>query len=229
MTNYYGLLELSEDASTQEIKRAFRERAKRLHPDIVGESGAGEMRKLLSAYETLSDRNRRFEYDRAYRRFVGKYSGIEGFDYRSFLRERTEDPESQAKLIFFEFLHLEEDEAISIWQRQGALAFQMEKYLDREDWMDCSYILAEELSRRNRYYEAFVVLVKLVREERRRPYFKHFMADLESFLKELVRLHLRRAVEDDETYIECLEVLLELGFSSRDRDRWLRSLNRIRK
>ena len=227
MTSYYELLEVGENASSQEIKKAFREKAKLLHPDIAGDSQAGEMRKLLSAYEILSDKNRRFEYDRMHRRFAEKYRGAEAFDYRSFLRERKDDPESQAKLIFFELLHLEEDAAVAIWRERGGLDFQMEEYLDREDWMDCTYILAEELVKRDFCYEAFVLLVKLVREERRRPYFRHFMQDVETFLKELVRLRLRKAV-DDETYLDCLETLLNLGFSSGDKARWTRSISNVR-
>jgi len=224
MISYYDLLKIEHDASPEEIKKAFRERAKRLHPDINGETGAEEMRKLLTAYKTLSDINRRLEYDRVYERLAGKYS----FDYRSFLREQKDDPASQAKLIFFELLHLEEDEALSIWEKQGALDFLMEKYLDREDWMDCTYILAEELAKRNRYFESFILLVKLVKEERRRPYFKHFMQDVEIFLKELVRLRLRSAV-DAETYVECVEILLGLGFSPRDEERWIRSISTAKK
>jgi tetratricopeptide (TPR) repeat protein len=219
MTNHYELLEVRQDASTKEIKRAFRERAKQLHPDIAGETAAEEMRKLLSAYEILSDRNRRFEYDRAYTRFAGNFR----FDYRSFLREQKDDPVSQARLVFFELLHLEEEAALSIWQEQGGLDFPMERYLDREDWMDCTFILAEELTRRDRCYEAFLLLVKLVREERRLPYFRHFMEDVETFLKELVRLRLRQSV-DALTYMECLETLLDLGFSSQYEGRVLRSI-----
>jgi curved DNA-binding protein CbpA len=217
--NYYSLLGVSQSATSGDIKRAFRARAKRLHPDIAGERAAGEMRKLLTAYEVLSNRDRRFEYDRAYSRFSQKYH----FDYRTFLREQGDDPESQAKLVIFELLHLEEDTAISIWQDQGGLDFPMEKYLDREDWMDCAYILAEELAKRDRYYEAFFLLLRLVSEERRRPYFKHFMPEVENFLKEMVRLKLRSSV-DGETYVECIEALLELGFSSRDEARWMRSM-----
>ena len=219
MINYYELLGVGQNASAGEIKKAFRERAKQLHPDIAGEAGASEMRKLLAAYEILSDRNRRFEYDRIYGRIAGKYS----FNYRSFLRERRDDPESQAKLVFFELLHLEEDAAISIWREQGGLDFQMEKYLDREDWMDCTFLLAEELDRRKCWYEAFVLLVKLIHEERRLPYFRHFMEDVETFFKELIRLRLRRSVDAD-TYIECLETLLELGFPPRDEAKWMRSI-----
>ena len=139
MENYYTLLGVPETANSQEIKKAFREKAKHLHPDIAGEAAAGKMRKLLTAYEVLSDQDRRFEYDRAYSRFSTKWH----FDYRTFLEEQEDDPQSQSTLIFFELLHLEEDTAIAIWDRQGGINFAMEKYLDREDWMDCVYMLAE--------------------------------------------------------------------------------------
>ena len=139
--------------------------------------------------------------------------------------EREDDPSSQAKLIFFELLHLEEEAAIAIWHKHGGLKFPMEKHLDREDWMDCSYILAEELAKRRRFYEAFVLLVSLVREERRLPYFKHFMHEVETFLKELVRLHLRPTV-DWETYLECMEALLHLGFPPQYEASILRSIVR---
>ena len=221
MTNYYEILTVGQNASTQEIKKAFRERAKQLHPDVAGETSAEKMRKLLAAYETLSNRDRRFEYDRAYNRFIGK----DRFDYRTFLMEQKDNPSSQAKLIFFELLHLEEERALAIWQKHGGLHFPMEKHLDREDWMDCSYILAEELAKRKRFYEAFVLLVSLIREERRLPYFKHFMQEVETFLKEMVRLHLRSAV-DGETYLECLEALLELGFPSSYQARILSAIAR---
>jgi curved DNA-binding protein CbpA len=219
MENYYSLLGIDTAASSQDIKKAFRDHAKRLHPDIAGSAGAEAMRKLLIAYEVLSNGERRYEYDRAYRRFIKGGS----FDYRSFLLENPEDPVSQAKLVFFDLLHLEEETALDTWRRQGGLEFAMEKYLDREDWMDCTFILAEELEKRQRYYEAFMLLARIIREERRRPYFRHFIIEIETSLKEMVRLRLRQAV-DGETYLVCMETLLELGFPPKDEARWLRSM-----
>jgi len=219
MNNYYELLGLRPDASTPEIKKAFREKAKKLHPDIAGESDGSQMRKLLTAYETLSSGHKRYEYDRAYSRFMANPV----FDYRTWLREREDDPESQAKLVFFELLHLEEDEAINIWRKNGGINFHMEKYMDREDWMDCSFILAEELDRRGHCFEAFRLLENIIREERRKPYFGIFTPELERYTREIVRQRLKPQV-DDETWIECMETLLDLGFSARDTAYWLRSL-----
>jgi curved DNA-binding protein CbpA len=214
MDNYYSLLGVRRNASAADIKKAFREQAKRLHPDIAGAGGEAEMRRLIAAYETLTSPDRRFKYDMAYDRFIGKVS----LDYRAILKERG-GPESTAKLIFFDFLHLEDDEALDLWTKAGGIRFNMELYLDREDWMDCAFILAEELDKRARPFEAFTLLVALTREERRKPYFKHFMEEVAALLGDIVRLRLGAAV-DKETYADCLAVLLELGFPRRFEQRW---------
>jgi tetratricopeptide (TPR) repeat protein len=217
--NYYQILGLEQSASDEQIKRAFRERAKKVHPDIAGEAGKHEMQKLLTAYETLSNQDRRAEYDRAYTRFTKHYD----FDYRTFLKERKDDPESQAKLIFFDLLHLEEEEALGLWHELGGLDFPLDAYLDREDWMDCSFILAEELDKRGLYYEAFILLTDIIREERRKPYFRHFMEEVDTFIKTLVRTKLVHTV-DDELLVECMEELIDLGYSRKDEARWLRTM-----
>jgi len=219
MNNYYEILGVERGASAGEIKKAFREKAKRLHPDIAGKTAEGQMRKLLTAYETLSNGERRYEYDRAYSRFVQ----AAGFNYRTWLQERGDDPASQAKLVFFELLHLEDDEAIAIWRRNGGINFPLEKYLDRDDWLDCCFILAEELDKRQHCYEAFRLLTLVLSEERRQPYFRLFTPEIEKLIREIVRLRLRPQV-DDETWVTCMETLLELGFSARDTNYWLRSL-----
>jgi curved DNA-binding protein CbpA len=218
LNNHYDLLGIKQGASTTEIKNAFREKAKKLHPDIAGGANTEEMRKLIGAYKVLSSPERRFEYDKAYSRFVKKC----GFDYRTWLNEH-DDPHSQAKLIFFELLHLEEERAISIWRKNGGLSFPMEKYLDREDWMDCQYILAEELDRCGFSFEAFKLLAALLAEEKRRPYFKLFTIEIKNYLKTLVKLRLKPQV-DEETWIDCMETMMGLGFSAQDENRFKSSM-----
>jgi len=184
LNNYYELLGVEQGTSAREIKKAFREKAKQLHPDITGSNHAEAMRKLISAYEVLSNRERRFEYDKAYSRFVKK----PGFDYRTWLKER-DDPSCQAKLIFFQLLHLEEEQAIAIWRKNGGLDFDLNKYLDREDWLDCQFILAEELHKRGFSFEAFKLLAAVLAEEYRRPYFKHFTVEIEKLMKSLAKVN----------------------------------------
>jgi len=218
MICHYDLLGIEHEASTADIKKAFREKAKQLHPDIAGSGHAEAMRKLLTAYEVLSSPERRFEYDKAYSRFVKK----SGFNYRTWLNEQ-DDPYSQVKLIFFELLHLEEDQAIAVWRKNGGLDFRMEKFMDREDWIDCQFILAEELDRRGFSFEAFKLFTAILAEEKRRPYFKLFTVEIKNYLKALVKLRLKSQV-DEETWIDCMEAMIGLGFSAKDENRYKRSM-----
>jgi molecular chaperone DnaJ len=63
--DYYDVLGVSRDASEGDIKRAFRARARELHPDVSAAPDAdGRFREVAEAYEVLSDPNRRATYDR---------------------------------------------------------------------------------------------------------------------------------------------------------------------
>ena len=56
---------VSKDASTDEIKSAFRKKARLLHPDVNKAPDAEEKFKELGrAYETLMDDDKRALYDR---------------------------------------------------------------------------------------------------------------------------------------------------------------------
>jgi len=218
LENHYILLGVKPGASTAEIKKAFRQKAKQLHPDITGAHQSDAMQKLLRAYEVLSDLERRFEYEKLY----SVYAKKTGFDYRTWLKEQG-DPQSMAKLIFYELLRLEEERAIEIWRENGGLDFQFNKYLDRADWMDCQYILAEELDKRGFCFEAFKLLAALLAEEQRRPYFNLFTPEIKLYVKALVNKRLRQQI-DDETWIDCIEALIGIGFSVHDESVFKESL-----
>jgi len=61
MENYYQILGVPENADEETIKKAFRELAKKYHPDRGGD--AEKFKKIVEAYRVLSDKKLRAEYD----------------------------------------------------------------------------------------------------------------------------------------------------------------------
>ena len=59
--DHYQTLGVGKDASQQEIKKAFRKLAMKHHPDKGGDEN--EFKKVQAAYDTLSDPEKRAQYD----------------------------------------------------------------------------------------------------------------------------------------------------------------------
>ena len=67
LKDYYQILNVSQDASTEDIKKAFRRLALLHHPDRNPEnikSSEAKFKEINEAYEILSDEHRRWQYDK---------------------------------------------------------------------------------------------------------------------------------------------------------------------
>jgi curved DNA-binding protein len=75
--DYYKTLGVSEDASADAIKKAYRKRAREVHPDLNRDEAAGErFKEVGEAYEVLKDPAKREEYDQL-RKYGGATAGEE--------------------------------------------------------------------------------------------------------------------------------------------------------
>jgi len=63
MKDYYTILGVQKGASEEEVKKAYRKLAHQYHPDKAG-GDEKKFKEINEAYQVLSDRNKRTQYDR---------------------------------------------------------------------------------------------------------------------------------------------------------------------
>jgi len=65
-TDYYEVLGVARNADETTIKRAYRQLARRYHPDVAQDKSSAEhvFKEINEAYEVLSDAQKRANYDR---------------------------------------------------------------------------------------------------------------------------------------------------------------------
>lgn len=99
--DYYEILGVSRDATDEEIKKAYRRLAHKYHPDKAG-GDEQKFKEINEAYQVLSDKQKRAQYDQFGQTFdYGRYGGFgdaSGFDPSGF----SESPFGQAYNFNFE-------------------------------------------------------------------------------------------------------------------------------
>lgn len=108
MANYYSLLDIPENASEEDIRKAYRRKAKLYHPD-VNKSHDAQARFVLinKAYEVLIDRQQRFAYDQK-NRATATASSDPFYRYSAWAEEQKARQEAEARRKEREFLRRKE-------------------------------------------------------------------------------------------------------------------------
>ncbi|MCE5256945.1 MAG: DnaJ domain-containing protein [Spirochaetaceae bacterium] len=241
MENYYDVLGVPPDSTPSTIKSAFRKKAKKLHPDLANSSDEEElefrspqgrtkkssiasvresaMRLVLEAYRILSDSEKRRAYDRSLRRQQAEQAG---FNYHAFLKARTHDPESQARLIVYDLLHNLDVEALDVYERSKSFGdFRLERWMDRGDAMDAEYCVAEEYEKRGKLLKAYPIYKRLIRMEQEKPWFRYYFDVVALRFRTLLLQKLPGRIDEDD-YLDRLNEAISLNVGTRDSAQFLR-------
>ncbi len=79
MKDYYNILGINRAATEEEIKKAYHRLAHKYHPDKGGNEQ--KFKEINEAYQVLSNKDRRSQYDRFGRVFDGGAAGQDGFSW----------------------------------------------------------------------------------------------------------------------------------------------------
>lgn len=75
--SFYDILGINKNASQDEIKKAYRSKSLKFHPDKNSDAGATDIfQKITEAYETLGDQEKRMNYDNASNSPFSNMSGM---------------------------------------------------------------------------------------------------------------------------------------------------------
>ncbi len=89
MNDYYADLGVSREATAEEIKRAYRRKARTLHPDVnPGPEAEEQFKRVSQAYDVLSDEGKRRQYDMGADPYGGAHEGFgAGFSFSDIMEQ----------------------------------------------------------------------------------------------------------------------------------------------
>ncbi len=150
--NYYEVLQVDEGACAEEIKRSFRKLVKAYHPDRNGSKLWAEkkVKQVIQAYKMLGDETRRSHYDKTHGRMKRNGNDAGG------LRKWQNTANSQARSILFDLLEGRGRQALETYDRlkKEDRGFSLLDRFSFKDYIDCTFLLAEECEGQKRYAEA---------------------------------------------------------------------------
>jgi len=229
--DYYRVLEVHPSASAQEIRRSFRRLVLRAHPDKNPERtkwAERRIRELIRAYEVISDGEKRRRFDQEYR--VRRRPELSAPPDSQLFFFRKSDPGAYALRILYLLLHGRAKEAIPLLATmesthgEGFLAAE----LDRDDYLDCLFLLGEYHLEKRQYLEAFRRMRTFYLHERNVPYPRHYLEAVITHLKDLYLRKLPQSLPPDEALLHLKEAA-ELSLGRRDRAHLERKVEELKR
>lgn len=181
----YELLGVARDATPDQIRRAYRSKARMWHPDRNPDNTVEADRRFKQigeAYRILSDPKERHLWDL---RHSAADSELRTLWDR--LRDEKDDPTSQALVMLYDLCHDQETDGFERYQefiRQPG--FDLAEVLKGRDFRDACFLLAEQFETRKRWQEAADLYHAVYWAERRKPLMDYYCDETRERLWELL-------------------------------------------
>ena len=237
--NYYQILEIKRNATTSQIKQAFRRLAKKYHPDKLDNNFSSEQvdnakrmfRDVCNAYDVLQDIKRKTDYDRILQNIEHQQKSYQSYIDR--LKTINQD-HANLEILFQALLHRNYETGISMYEQlckkyeNKGKKWSIDNFFNYEDSRDCEFLIAEayhNLSLSNgdistdecyrRLELAMNIYESLLSAEGERPCFRHFIKEVKERLKRIYLYHF--SVEGYEKTCEIpISKIKELNLSKRE-------------
>ncbi len=196
MINYYQVLDVREGSDRDEIRNSFRKLVKKYHPDknkANGISSEDKIKLLIKAYKTLTDAEKRVDYD----------NQLQNVNIRDFYYDdKTEaegyrnkyDLKSQAKIVLKDLLNKNGYQAVKNYERlkDENKGFRLADFLGMKDYLDCKFLLAEEYEEQGNYELAFELYEYVYQNEDGNPARKLLQEEIK---ERIIRLSCKKLIK----------------------------------
>ncbi len=196
--DHYAVLKVLPQASMKEIRGAFKRLVLEAHPDKNPgrrEWSERRIRELIAAFDVLGNEESRAAFDiRRQARAADARNGASGAPPRKKAAPaaepfyfRKKDPESRALLILHYLLHRKARPAVLVLREmEDRLGGDfLRTYLDRDDYLDCLFLLAEFYTTKRDYLKAAEHLHRFYSHERLSKFPRHYIDEVVRLLKDL--------------------------------------------
>lgn len=208
--NYYEVLNVDEGAYTEEIKRSFRKLVKQYHPDRNGNKPWAEskVKLVIQAYKMLSDQSRRNHYDKMLN-VMRRHNGSTPNRWQN-------TTNFQARAILLDLLDHKGRQALENYDRlkKDIHGFHLLSYFSFKDFIDCTFLLAEECERQKRYLEALEFYEEAYLRLEQATKRQYLFSEIKERIQRIYCRHLARRVDPKKAilyYEKVLELKLDKG------------------
>ncbi len=210
MINYYDILEVHHEVSTEDLKRSFRALIKKYHPDIHGPNklwAESKTKIIIQAYKTLSDTATREQYDRLYKHHLRVRQTTESYTKTETTAE-TKTTKTEAKFILFDLLNGNIDKAIENYERllRDYIDIDFLSHLNHRDYIDCKFLLAEAYEKLGKY-EVAIEFYEFIFEREKSTIRNHLLAEIKERIKNIYCRKLAKYVSPEKALCYYEKVL----------------------